>query len=153
MSDSTTSRRQFLLAGVPAAAIGAALPATLLLEPAATVEDLDQAADVADACSNRGWRADTHPWAREYLIGLWRALEACEEAFDRAPHCQCNACADMHSAWRVLEMFASCVDCEHFAGSGFPERVLHIAGVTSPAELPSGFYRRWYAEEQTAARK
>jgi hypothetical protein len=119
---SVATRRQFLASALPAAAIAAA--ALPYHPPPAGPELADVDAHQVDDTWDSGWTVAAHPWGRKFLLAMWAAIEATDEAMEKAPRCNCSACIDLNAYGVVLRMFASSVQCTYCprdAHGAFPE--------------------------------
>jgi hypothetical protein len=114
------TRRAFLQAA-PGAAIAATIAPALPVPKQPAGPDEATLARMREAAAKDGWTVAKHPWGRQFMLGLWQAIEACQDAEDLAPDCRCVACCNMSSFQTVLELFASVVECEYVHGPGFPE--------------------------------
>lgn len=85
---------------------------------------------------------------REFLLGLWQARDAIDEAKERAPDCRCDACLDLAAFRLVLSLMDDYAQSYLSHKIPFPERILRIEEVKSPDELTepaATLYRRHLA--------
>lgn len=92
---------------------------------ALTPPERGMAQEECDQDTDSGWRADDHPFAHLYLLGLWAAIDAIRQCRDQS--CTCEACCTLKDTEAVLGMFESCVDGLCIPTAAFPERDERLA--------------------------